>query len=106
MTELKSIDIIVLKQRCLGMGKRLTWHLEHIQNQLFHPNTILEKEENISFPVNIQIRDQDSVKRLLGDNIPFYYTQNTVPTFYFNEYKVAVVLDLCTISNLKIDANY
>ena len=57
MTELKSIDIIVLKQRCLGMGKRLTWHLEHIQNQLFHPNTILEKEENISFPVNIQIRD-------------------------------------------------
>jgi len=49
--EIKKVDMFVLKQKCLGMGKRLTWHRERIHNVSFNPHTILENLENISYPV-------------------------------------------------------
>lgn len=56
-TEIEEIDIHVHKLRRLGMGQRMTWHFECIQNRHVNPQTILEHPEHISCPVKIKMRD-------------------------------------------------
>jgi len=73
-TEIEEIDIYVHKLRCLGMGKRLTWHLECIQNRHLNPQTILEHPEHISCPIKIKMRDQDLLSKALAGTAPFIYT--------------------------------
>jgi hypothetical protein len=46
--------------------------------------------------------------RLLKEQImnPFIYTKQTIPTFFFNEYKIAIIADLSKqIQNLTISNN-
>jgi hypothetical protein len=56
-SEIKELDIFVLKQRCLGVGKRLTWHIGRIHNHHFNPHTILDNLEHVSYPLNIQLHE-------------------------------------------------
>jgi hypothetical protein len=51
---IREVDMMVLKQQCLGKGKRLMWHRERIQNQTFNLHNILDNLENISYPIDIQ----------------------------------------------------
>ena len=37
-TEIEALEMYVHKQGCLGMGKRLTWHLEHARQRDFEPH--------------------------------------------------------------------
>ena len=35
------------------MGKRLTWHLEHLMTKTIYPHAVFENPEHISHPVRI-----------------------------------------------------
>lgn len=105
-SEIKELDIFVLKQRCLGKGKRLTWHIDRIHNRYFHPHTILDNLEHISYPVNILLHEQQLLSRLLSDKLPFIYTENTRPTFFYSEYKVVIIADISAAQHkFKIDCS-
>lgn len=42
---------------------------------------------------------------MVQDNMQYQYTINTVPTFFYGEYSVAIVADLSSVlHNLKLDS--
>ena len=92
--EIQEIDIMVLKPKCLSIGKRLTWHLDRINNNHLNLHTILENLEHISYPIRLKINDQKQMGKIISDKSPLYYTQKTYPSFFYNEYKVAIIVDL------------
>ena len=67
--EIQEVDIMVVKDKCLGMGKRFTWHLERVENTTFNLNTILESLEHISYPVNIKLQEPKLLGEILADNL-------------------------------------
>lgn len=93
--------MFVFKPKCLGRGKRLTWHADRIQNHFFHPSIILENNEHIAYPIQINLREGCSGEKLEPDRL--VYTTATKPSFFFAEYTVAVVVDF---SSLKFNTSF
>ena len=94
LAEIKSLDILVLKQRCLGMGKRLSWHMERVQEPKFDIHTILDNSENITYPIRIDFMKGENNRVLQARKPSFFYSEHTQPSFFFNEYKVAIIADI------------
>jgi len=96
----------VFKAHNLPIGKRLTWHLERANNHYFNLASILDNLENLSYPISLKLQDDVSLHKAISTNAQLVYNQNTIPKFFYSEYKVAILADLSQIiHNFKINQN-
>jgi hypothetical protein len=71
--------------------------MERINNQFLNPHAILENLQHISYPVQINLKENGILNKIIQEKIPFIYSSKTLPTFFFSAYKVAIIADVSSM---------
>ncbi len=86
---IEQIEVYIEKSRALGLGQRLLWHIDKFNKKLALPY-IPDSKDLYLQPLSVKVTQGFGARK---PNQAMLYTPTSNSVFYYNDYKVVLLLD-------------